>query len=217
MKLPALAVIAALTSVGGMCARADEIRTVPFSFASSPTGSIQETTSVPQFDPANGTLNSVTLTFSESFQFVFEDFNTGAGALSVTGQDALTFGGIPVPVEGAFSTTIPANQLIFAFTPLPVSSGVLTENLGSSANTLFTGTGTVPFTLSIPPPTVVQFSGSTTTSLLIFGGPSGTVTADYAFTPTPNAAPEPGTLGIAGLALIGIGAFRRRRSPTILD
>lgn len=158
--------------------RRDQERSL--SFVSSPTGSIRQTISVSQFDTANGTLNSVTLTFSESFQFVFEDFNIGAGALSVTAQ-------------------------------------VLTEHFGASANSFFTGKGTVPFTLSIPPPTVVQFSGPTTTSLLVFGGSSGTVTADYAFTPAPSAAPEPATLGVAGLALTAIGAFRRRRSPTILD
>ena len=207
MKIPVLLAAA----VCGQCVHADVIQNVPFSLTAPTIGSIQQTVLVPQFDPAKGALNSVTLTLNGNFQYVLEIFNTGAGPVSATVQEAFTFNGIPLPPQSTYSTTIPADQPIFNFTAPPTPFGPLTEFFSANTANFFSGTGTVPFTLSLGRPAVTQFSGPTTTGVLAFGGVSGTLTADYAFTPAAGAVPEPASLGLAGIGLAGLGLFARRR------
>jgi hypothetical protein len=212
MKSSAFFASFALVTFGAAYGRADLIETASFSLIASNTGTVQGTLSLPQFNPAQGTLNSVSLTVVPTFQFVLEDFNAGAGPVSVTAQDTFSFGGIPIPAEGVFSSAIPANQQVYTFMPAPLAAGPLTENFGPNVTGFFTGTGAIPFDISLAPPTLIQFSGATTQNVLVFGGVSGTVTADYAFTPAPTPAPEPACFGVAAFGLIALGVFRRRKT-----
>ena len=200
-----------LSALGAPSLRADLIETAPFSLIGSPN---QGTVSLPQFNPAQGTLNSATLTVSGTIQFVLETFNTGPGAVTVTAHDTFFFGGTPLPTKGVFTATIPSNQPIYTFMPPPVPLGVLTEFFGPNTVSFFTGTATLPFQLSLGAATVDEFSGLSTSGVLAFAGVSGSVTADYAFTPTPSPAPEPASFGLAGLALIAAALCRRKsRGP----
>src|SRR5579885_3207669 len=208
MKTSALLAMATLLILGAQCARADLIENIPFSLTSSPISTVTGTVSVPQFDPAQGTLNSVTLSITPTVEFALEVFDDGAGPVSVTAADTFSFGGIPIPTEGIFSSTIPANQSPYTFMAT-ASEGPLTEFFDSGTAAVFAGTVSVPFDISIAPPKLVQFSGPTTTSALAFSGVTGTVTADFAFTPAQ--APEPATFAAAGLGLIAVGACTRRK------
>lgn len=198
--LGSLAII--ILCIAGAPARCDDlIDTVPFSLIGSPA---QQTVYLPQFDPAHGTLDSATITVTGSMQFVLEVFDSGPGGVSVTAHDTLSFNGTPLQVEGTFTSTIPASQSPYTFGPIALSLGNLTESLGPNVVSFFTGTGTLPYQFSLPRATIDAFSGPTTSGALAFTGASGNVTADYAFTPAPVPVPEPSTLGLAGLALIGL-------------
>ncbi len=206
--LAVLLAIVGLSALGAPPARADLIRTIPFSLIGSPN---QGTVLVPQFDPAQGPLNSLTLSVTATMQFVLEVFDTGPGPVSITAQDTFSFGGIPLLAEGVFTGTIPSNQPIYILMPPAVSLGTLGESFGPNVASLFVGTGTVPFQLSLPAAAVDQFSGASVNSVLAFTGVSGTVSADYAFTPAASPVPEPVSFGMAGIALITAGAWGRRK------
>jgi hypothetical protein len=198
-------------------AYANQVDTVPFSLIGSPT---QQTLSLPQFDPALGTLTSATITLSGTIQFALEAFNTGAGSLSVTARDTLSFAGTPLLSIGQFSTTIPSNQPIFTFMPSPLPIGPLEQDFGPGALSFLIGTGTLPFNLSLASATVDQFTGPTTNSVLAFTGVTGNLTANYVFTPAVAPVPEPGTFPLAGLALLLAAClhrllFRRKDAPTM--
>jgi hypothetical protein len=208
IKVHAVLLSCAIGALTTGSAQADLIKTVPFSLNGSP---IQGTVLVPQFDPALGVLNSVTLDVTGTIQFALEDFNTGPGAISVTAHETLLFQGIPLPAAGIFTSTIPSNQTVFTFMPDPVSFGNLTENFGPGAVSFFIGNGTVPFSLSLAAATVDAFTGPTTTNVLAFSGTAGTVTATYAFTPAAAPTPEPATFAMVGLALVGASSLRRRK------
>ncbi len=200
---------AALLTLLVPSARADLIDTVPFSLTGN---SSQQTISVPQFDPAQGALNSLVLSVSGSVQFVLEVFPSGPGPVSVTAEDTLMFSGTPLLAKGVFTSTIPSNTYPYTFMPPPVPLGTLVQDYGPNVVSFFTGTGTVPFQFSLGNAMVDQFSGPAGSSAIAFAGASGTVTADYAFTPAPGAAvPEPGTLGMAGFGVIAAGALIRRK------
>jgi hypothetical protein len=144
-----------------------------------------------------------------ALQFVLEIFNNGPGPFTVRAQDTLNFSSIPLRGETIFTGTVPTGQPIYTYSPAAVSLGTLTETFGPDALSFLVGTGTVPFGLSLGTTTVDQFSGPTTNAVLAFSGVSGSVTADYAYTPVPT--PEPATLGVAGLGLIASGVFLRKR------
>lgn len=207
MRLPVLLTIV----LGGQCARADLIETVRFTLTAPTTGSAQQTVLVPQFDPAKGALNSVTLTVSENFQYVLELFNTGAGTFSATVLDQFTFTGIALPSEAIISGAIPPAEPVFNYQAPPVASGPLTEMFGANTANFFTGTGSVPFDITLAPPVITQFSGSSTSSALVFGGVAGAVTADFAFTPATSPVPEPSAFGLAGLGVAASGLLAMRR------
>jgi len=206
-RIASVVILASLT-FGVRSARADLIESAPYSLLGAAS---QETVNLPEFDPAQGALNSVTVTVSGSLQFALEVFDSGPGTVSITALDTLSFNGTPLPVGDVFTGTIPSGQPVYVFTTPAVSFGPVTEEFGPNAVSFFTGTGTIPFTLSLAPAVVSQFSGSSTNSVLAFPGASGTVTADFAFTPAASTAPEPASFAMAGLALICVGTFARRK------
>lgn len=199
---------AALLLCAAASARAGMIDVVPFSL---PVGPSQVTVQVPQFDPALGTLTGAAISVSGTIQYLLDVFNTGPGAFSATVHDTLSFGTTPLMTGSTFSGGIPANQMVFTYSPAALNFGPLTETFGPGLLGIFTGTGTVPFDLSLPAVTLDQFSGSTVLNVLGFSGASGSITADYTFTPAATAAPEPASFGTLGLSLLFLSFVRRRR------
>ena len=210
MKVSLHAIALSLVIAAGLTgtARADLIQSLPFSLIGSPT---QGTVLVPQFDPALGTLNSVSVAVTGTVQFALEDFNTGPGSISVTARDTLSLNGTPILTGGTFTSTIPANQTVYTFLPDPVSLGDFTETFGPGVVSFFIGNGNVPFDLNLAAATVDSFTGPTTTAVLAFAGATGAVTATYAFTPAVAQAPEPATFTLIGGAFLIASSLRRRK------
>ncbi len=198
----------ALLLCAAASAPADTIEVVPFSL---PVGPSQVTVQVPQFDPALGTLTGVNLSVSGTIQYLLDVFSTGPGPFSATVHDNLSFAMTPLPTGGTFSGSIPANQTVFTYSPAALNFGPLTETFGPGLLGVFTGTGTVPFDLSLSAVTIDQFSGSTVQNVLGFSQASGNVTADYMFTPAATAVPEPASFGPLLLSLLSLSLLRRRR------
>lgn len=200
---------AALMLIGGArmpAAKADLIRTVAFSVIGPGTASV----ALPQFNPARGTLNSVTISETATDQFVLEIFNSGAGgSFTAMAQNNFSFGLGGPPVQPGFLDTagsIPAGMPIFTTMAPAVPLGSPMLFFGPGADAFFIGKGTLDTSVSLSAATVSQFSGATVSGLLAFAGASGTVTIDYAFTPVP----EPAGFAILSMGVLGLAACRLR-------
>lgn len=158
--------------------------------ALTPGGNIFTTTSFAEFNPADGTLNSITAT--------------------LTGPATWSGGSIEGDVFSAFLVFSGTNRLVGntaapVFTGLPFGSTTINFNI-SETDTLaldfpfVTGTGTTGFDfVAISPGTT--FSANSP-------GLSGTIT--YNFTPSASV-PEPTTLTLLGTGLLVLAGAARRK------
>jgi PEP-CTERM motif len=149
--------------------------------------------SVPQFNPANGTLTSV--------------------SFALTGSGTYSSNSVLPELDPSGLVQFSGGSTAFGFSVLH-NTGAVTINLSGSASgaaTLagVTGTGSVMAGVDLFDNSFNPFADTFETDN---GGLSGTLT--YTFTPTVTTVPEPSSLtllGIGGVGLVGYG-WRKRRA-----
>jgi hypothetical protein len=191
----------------------DQLSTTPASDLSTLVGTL----SVYQFDPAMGMLKSVSLTFTNQFNYSVSGQNNDGAGRSFT----YILGGTAGPVETVVKNTPGTTMLddVFAgysHTWSPLNSGdtfssgqlqsILTQNSLTAANlSSFVGTGNVSFSVYSVAPTLASFTGGNMSySTSTFTDPTVTVTYDYTTTPIPC------TVWLLGSGLLGLAAYRNR-------
>ena len=117
-------------------------------------------------------------------------FNLAAfdGTIDFAGASGVDTGSVSASASDALTSTSAADFLLFS----AAGGGVI--NMPVLAAGLSTGSG----------------AGNLVTQFTTLAGANVTVTYNYTDAPT-SSVPEPGTLAMAGLGLLGLGAMRRRK------
>ena len=168
---------------------------------------------LPQFNAANGTLDSVTLTMYSSFQYLFTYNGASAsGQLTFTQTNSLSFlyNGSDVLAQQnsrgvTFNAGLPSTGQSSTQPVPPVLRGqsIFTDSM-DLAN--FTGTGDIPLSAEyFNQPTVTWTDGTVTWNLTDTATMAAVVT--YNFEPIP----EPGAIGILSLGSLMFLLRKRRR------
>jgi hypothetical protein len=170
---------------------------------------------LPQFNPAQGTLDSVTLMIYSTFQYQFTYSGLSAsGVLTYTPSNSLSFlynGSDLLSQENAggytFNASLPSHGQSFTpASPLALQGASNFSDALDLAN--FTGAGDVPLSGEYYfLPTVTWTSGTVTWSADSSATMEAVVTYDF------TAAPEPGVTDIlcAGVAVLALTRLRYRR------
>jgi hypothetical protein len=179
------------------------------------------------FDPALGTLNSVTITFQggENSSFVLK--NTAPGSETFAYQESLNYylnnsnSAIGALISSLAPTTVNVNNpsitlasgQSISYGPFTASTSVGSVTITNAAElALFEGVGNLSNFL-VTTKTFTSYSGgggNESTSDTSFA--DSTITVDYSYDANPPAVtPEPGTLGLLGTGILGMAAVLRRR------
>ena len=201
------------------------IQTDNFVFGGAPNFEISGSTNLlfNGFDATLGTLVGVNLTLSLSGTLNDDVNNTKPTAMAV---------GTPTPLTATATTTVTGAA------GLSTGNSITTPGFTGSVNPGNTTVGTQTITsllssasLSSPPSDLSSYIGGTNAVSIavlengfqggsvgsgVFTGNDGTadvtaVTIDYAYTPPVVNTPEPASMSLMGVGMIGLGILRRRR------
>lgn len=198
--------ILSIVSMAGI-AQADVVSTTypltPYSMGQFGPVSNTFSVDVTQFDPALGTLDSITVAWDMTLSGGGEDDGSGDGGAIVNGGGPVSINGAVYNgfgLSGGNNAAEPGDTFAFS-SPGGVTSTVSPGNGVSQATFDSTiGLGTVPFAYAFSG----TFSGGSV--ITASAGITGSVQVDYNFTPVP----EPTSLGLLGA--IGMIALRRKTS-----
>lgn len=143
-------------------------------------------------------------------------------AATSTGAASVSSGMLTQHYQGHFEINSLANGTGINYLSAVFSDDVLSGLIGGTALTLLASdppAGTLSFTSSLIPinhmfnPLASSFSLSAITpKVKLSGSTLGTFNANFASSNSANAIPEPATLFLAGLGLLGIAASRRNKN-----
>jgi hypothetical protein len=192
-----------------------------------------QTFSVPQFDPSLGFLQSAVISFTSGISSNITVTNNAASASNghvsthvtvgltdpggvlpdpaFNGSGNVNAGGFAVVVASAnFNYALAAGGTAGPATRTGTNTTQMTFSSSSNPGVLaeLTGTGNTDFTAKTYSQTIVtNTGGNTTAAQSTTANVSGTVTYTY------TSAPEPGSLALAGIGLLGgIAGIRRRKA-----
>jgi hypothetical protein len=171
---------------------------------------------LPEFNPALGTLESISIKFALSYQGEVDIYNFSGSTQTASASSTVPLNftapssGAPsvnaaYSVTGVSLTSTPASNAFLG----PVLSTTLSFNPTSPNFAAYEGVGSSDYSLGYGDGT---YSGTSTApgGTVFFGGDansSGTASVVYTFAP----APEPTTLALLGSGLLAIGGLRYRR------
>jgi PEP-CTERM motif len=216
-SLTAALVAASLGTVGLEAATIDYSATIAATDAAG-SGSLPTSTSfsLPQFDPSLGTLTAVDLSFSLNYQGEVDVLNFTGALQSIASASSSIPIQLATPTPGIIDLVSATNTIgaeTVGFSP-PLNQffgAALSATVPLSPSDLadYEGTGNGSFLLSYG---IGSYSGTTGAPVgVFFGGDansSGTATVTYTFNSVPT--PEPSTLALLALGLIGLLALGRR-------
>jgi hypothetical protein len=170
----------------------------------------------PQFDPTTGTLTSVSIGATVNVVAQISVFNGLATTQSFTNASAAIPVTISAPAGLVLSLTPTAGPLNstanIGFNNYPGIPGTATGNTSPANFSPYLGTNLFGVAMSFAAG-LGTYSGSGPIGLFFGGTADGGGVTTLTYTYTPNAVPEPATIGmtLAGLGFVGFGIFRRRR------
>jgi len=174
-----------------------------------------------QFDASLGTLNSVTFSYGGQVSSIFrvESLDAAPATVNANASGNLVFGG---PISQTLNISGSTSQAVSAFDGTidfgGTSGAVIGPVVGSDSDTLslisglaaFIGAGTYDISVAAHGASSASGAGNLISQINTEAMANIAVTYDYTARP-PVTVPEPASMALVGLGMMGLAALRRRK------